>query len=520
MRVLIIETLVIVVAVVVLMQFARERVGPLAPTSSVLDKLIAERCKVMPTTAACAMYTVTPSTPLSRSTNGLPLAMAQKVLELRDGDHFTLTTDMVRNPLLGADIRMFAYNGQLPGPLLLVKQGSRITVDVVNNLDQATTVHWHGLRLDNEYDGVPEITQDPIEPGETYRAVVAFPDRGLFWYHPHVREDYQQEVGLYGPILVYDGVQHASDIVLMLDDIALDSDVRFFADRVDHALMGRFGDELLVNMQREPTIAVTRTARLNLANAAGVRVFNLSIPNAHVVLVGMDNGFMEHGEVVTSVILGPSERAILDVDFPADGQFELQHHSPERSEVMAVLAVAGDAPRARAPEFDATAYRQYLLTEPNKTYTLGVDIPGIDAAAMHHGSEGIEWEDPMKSANAGFTNESLTWFLEDEDGKRNMNITTAWSLGSLVKVRLVNAQNGTHPMQHPIHFHGNRFLVLAVDGVPVKNFAWKDTVLVPIGSTIDILLEASNPGEWLVHCHIPEHMESGMMSLYSVLQDA
>src|SRR3989338_6439156 len=93
-----------------------------------------------------------------------------------------------------------------------------------------------------------------------------------------------------------------------------------------------------------------------------------------------------------------------------------------------------------------------------------------------------------------------------------MNITMQANKGDLVKLRLINPEHSMHPMHHPIHLHGQRFLVLNVNGVPTTNYVWKDTTLVPIGATVDLLVDATNPGEWMLHCHIAEHLESGMMT--------
>ena len=108
----------------------------------------------------------------------------------------------MRKNIAGAELRMLAYNGSIPGPTLHVDQGAQITVQVTNDGDVETTVHWHGLRLENRYDGVPHETQKPIPIGGTFSYKLQFPDAGFYWYHPHVREDYGQEMGLYGTIVV------------------------------------------------------------------------------------------------------------------------------------------------------------------------------------------------------------------------------------------------------------------------------------------------------------------------------
>src|SRR5919109_3638283 len=138
---------------------------------------------------------------LPRETEGLPEARKTELIELADGDEFELEIVPVKKRIGDATVRMLAYNGSVPGPTLKVAQGSTITVHVTNRGDLDATVHWHGIRVENRYDGTHE-TQTPIPVGETFRYEVTFPDPGAYWYHPHIREDYGQELGLYGNLLV------------------------------------------------------------------------------------------------------------------------------------------------------------------------------------------------------------------------------------------------------------------------------------------------------------------------------
>src|SRR6266513_6418106 len=136
------------------------------------------------------------------ATAGLPEVASPDVIRLRDGDRLDLRIGPARKNIGGSELRMLAYNGSVPGPNLHVDQGSQITVQVTNDGDVEATVHWHGLRLENRYDGVPHETQAPIPIGGTFTYQVQFPDAGLYWYHPHIREDYGLEMGLYGNVIV------------------------------------------------------------------------------------------------------------------------------------------------------------------------------------------------------------------------------------------------------------------------------------------------------------------------------
>ncbi|MFI5049691.1 MAG: multicopper oxidase domain-containing protein, partial [Gaiellales bacterium] len=147
---------------------------------------------------------------------------------------------------------MLAYNGSIPGPTLRVREGSEVTVDVTNDTEMEATVHWHGLRLENRYDGTHE-TQAPIPVGASFAYRISFPDPGVYWYHPQNREDYGQEMGLYGNILVepadpdYWPPVHR-EIALTLDDVLLEDGkiAPFSRTETNYVAMGRFGTLLLV----------------------------------------------------------------------------------------------------------------------------------------------------------------------------------------------------------------------------------------------------------------------------------
>jgi FtsP/CotA-like multicopper oxidase with cupredoxin domain len=148
-----------------------------------------------------------------------------------------------------------------------------------------------------------------------------------------------------------------------------------------------------------------------------------------------------------------------------------------------------------------------------------MDDSGMDHAGMDHGGgEGIEWEDDMVEVNRQTTGATMHWrFLDRTTGADSPAIDWRFTVGDRVKIRLINEMASDHPMHHPFHLHGaGRFLVLARDGVTEPNLVWKDTVLVRTGQTVDILFDVTNPGLWMAHCHIAEHMQSGMMFSFKV----
>src|SRR5215212_585373 len=284
--------------------------------------------------------TENPGDVFSTETAGLADVERPSVVRLRDGDSLDMRIGAVRNRIAGDLLRMLAYNGSIPGPTLHVDQGSEITVHVTNDGDVEATVHGHGLRLENRYDGVPEETQAPIPPGGEFTYKVQFPDAGLYWYHPHIREDFAQEMGLYAPIVV-----EPSDpsywpladrqMTITLDDVLIEEGkmVPFHHSGPNFVAMGRFGNVMLVNGEGRFSgeAAVGEVVRLYLVNTANTRIFNFALPGARMKLVGGDSGRVEREEFVEEILLAPSERAALDVLFQEPGEAHLEHRTPDHT---------------------------------------------------------------------------------------------------------------------------------------------------------------------------------------------
>jgi FtsP/CotA-like multicopper oxidase with cupredoxin domain len=493
--------------------------------------------------------------PYLPSANGAtPRARPRELIRLGNGDTLRLRAGLVRRTFKDQTLTMFAFNNQYPGPLLQIPQGAEITVELTNALDQPTTVHWHGVRLDNRFDGTPDLTQQPVPPGGRFTYHLRFPDAGIYWYHPHVREDVQQELGLYGNMLVrsprpdYFSPAHREEI-LMLDDLLLNDDglVPFGADAATHALMGRFGNVLLVNGEPRYSLSVRKgeVIRFYLTNVSNTRTFNLSFPGARMKVVAGDVGNFEREAWVESVVIAPAERYVVHVKFDAAGEVPLLNRVQsldhlfgkfyyETDTLGLVRVAAGAAERNLEAGFaalredsavqrDIERYRSQFGRTPDKTLVLSVEtnsLPFFTQTMMRLDSiyfTPIEWTGTMPGMNWSSTGREVRWVIRDAaTGKENMDIDWAFRRGDVGKIRIVNERQSIHGMQHPIHIHGQRFLVLAVNGVPTTNRAWKDTVLVPVGFTVDLLLDLSNPGRWMLHCHIAEHLTSMMMMAFTV----
>ena len=495
----------------------------------------------------------------SASTSPVAAVRPREVLTLKDGDSISLVAGIVRRTIAGRSVTMYGFNGQSPGPMLRVDQTSHIVVNFTNALSQPTTIHWHGVRLENRYDGTPMPSQAAVAPGATFRYVVTFPDAGIYWYHPHVREDAQQDLGLYGNLFVRSpdaGFFAPADReeVLILDDFLIDDQgtpVPYGADATTHALMGRFGNLFLVNGSAEYTLGVGQGAvvRFFLTNASNTRVFNVSIPGARMKLVGGDVGLIARETWVSNVVIAPAERYIVDVRFDSSGRMPLVNHVQgvdrfrgvffDETDTLGVVTVAPSAAPIATPAAaafgrlrenasvsrDVERYRSRFAVPPDYTLQLTLDTAQTLPFELWQTLRNevwpgtpVEWTGTMPMMDWLATSRQLRWVLRDSVSHReNMNV--AWRLrrGDLVRIRLVNDARILHPMQHPIHIHGQRFLVVAVDGDPMQNLLWKDTALVPAGSTVDLLVEMTNPGTWMLHCHIAEHMESGMHLMFDVV---
>jgi len=468
-----------------------------------------------------------------------------KRIDLEDRAWMQLSPTPVIKHINGKDYSMYGYNKQIPGPLITTTQGNTIIVDVENNIDFETTLHWHGARLENKFDGVPEHTQDAIQPGDRYRQEVYVPDEGIYWYHPHVREDLQQDMGLYGNFLVKPKDTNAynpvnEEEVIILDDLMLDENgenVPYGKEHPNFALMGRFGNVMLVNGSTDymKTFNAGSVVRFYVTNVANTRTFKFSVPGAKMKLVGSDVGRYEEDEFIDDVTIAPAERYIVEVLFEDPGTYVLKHISPlaeydlgeftvVQTPVMTSYETLFNTVRSYEDVIaDIDSYREYFDRPIDKTITLDIEmgesLAGMDHGAMEHDDSGIEWEDTMPAMNATMASEDFQWkIIDEETGEANMDFMWEFEKGDIAKIRIINEEDSAHPMQHPIHFHGQRFLVLSIDGVKQQNLVWKDTVLVPIGSTADLLFDMSNPGDWMFHCHIAEHLSNGMMGMFRVQQ--
>jgi FtsP/CotA-like multicopper oxidase with cupredoxin domain len=333
----------------------------------------------------------------------------------------------------------------------------------------------------------------------------------------------------------------------MLDDLLVGADglTPHGAEAPTHALMGRFGNVLLVNGEPRYALSVKRgeIVRFSLVNASNARIFNLSFTGARMKVVATDVGKFEREAWVSSVVIGPAERYVVDVEFAKAGRVALVNRvqalehmfgriTPE-TDTMGVVAVAQAAVRpSHANSFanlrrntdviaDIDSFRRFFARPVDHTMTLTLrthNLPPAVSAMLMGINASIDWNDGMAMMNWVATGNEVAWVLRDETtGAENMDIAWRFTQGDVVKLRFTNDPNSSHAMQHPIHLHGQRFLVISRNGAANDNLAWKDTAVIPAGESADFLVEMSNPGRWMMHCHVAEHMGSGMMGVFTVV---
>jgi FtsP/CotA-like multicopper oxidase with cupredoxin domain len=401
----------------------------------------------------------------------------------------------------GERVRAWTYNGSLPGPLIRARVGDRVIVHFTNELPQPTTVHWHGVRVPIEMDGVPDISQPETKTGERFTYDFTVRDAGLYWYHPHAFSAAQVGFGLYGALLVDDpddGVGVADELTIVLSDIGFDkTGVPSPADSGGPAGMvfGREGDRVLANGRILPTLFARSGApqRWRIVNAAKSRYFFLDLGGQTFHVIGGDGGLQESPQTMTTLLITPGERAdvIVAPMRPEDGELKLTallynrgYGSIEYRSPVDVLTVAfTDQPTLPAPKMPAV---RRTIPPPSIVGATKVDV--------------VLSLPPMGT-----------------DGKSEFQVNGVpyWKarpfLAALGEKQIWTVRNESK-FAHPFHLHGFFFQPLDDDLQPIRPMAWKDTINVPIDGAVRFLVTFDErPGMWMFHCHILDHAEGGLM---------
>ena len=405
----------------------------------------------------------------------------------------------------GRPFPVWAYDGKVPGPVLRVRLGEAVEVTLRNDLPQETTIHWHGVRVPNAMDGVPGVTQPPIRPGESFTYRFTPKDAGTFWFHPHVRGSEQVERGLYGVLIVDDAepLPWSRDVVWVVDDWLLtpegELDPRFNTRR-DLAHDGRWGNRVTVNgaIGEELVVRAGERIRLRLVNPANGRVFAPDFSALDARVIAVDGLYTARPLPPRGFELAPGNRLDLDVTIPPESRGQtitiVDRFLPQRPFPLASIRVLDEevvTPGFAAPSNPGVPRWEGAVAAPLRAeYVLD---------ARRGGEYGIEWT-INGHAWGGHDEGSLAREFERLDAGR-------WH-----RIRFTNASFRLHPM----HVHGQFFKVLARNGEPVDEPYFRDTVLLRRKETVDVGLVPLDWGRWMLHCHIQEHAEAGMMTLVEV----
>ena len=415
-----------------------------------------------------------------------------------------LTAKLADVQIDGKTVHAWTYNGGLPGPLIKTRVGDRLIVHFRNELDEPTTVHWHGVRVPIEMDGVPGISQPEVKKGESFTYDFVVRDAGLYWYHPHVMSAAQVGFGLYGALLVEDtddGVGVSDQVTLVLSDIGVDEKGRLEpADSGGSAGMvfGREGNYVLVNGRTHPTIRARSGApqRWRIVNAAKSRFFYLDLDGQPFTVIGSDGGIQERQVTTDIVLVTPGER--VDV-------------------IVAPKGKAGTPLMLRAMLYNrGYGSVEYRAVEEILTIEFTKEAP-IVAKPVN-----VTRAIPVTSA-AGATPVDFVLSLPPMKNNKSeflVNGVPSWKakpyLAKLGEKQLWIVKNESD-WDHPFHLHGFFFQVVDEQGNPVRPIALKDTVNVPMKTTVRLLVTFDErPGEWMFHCHILDHADGGLMGTVKV----
>ena len=459
---------------------------------------------------------------------GLPALMGgfRSVMTTAEAAISDLTIGPAQVSLVGEgypETSVWAFNGTVPGPVIRARQGDRLEITVLNELAEPTTVHWHGLRVPVGMDGVPFLSQPPIDPGRTFTYAFDLKDAGTFWYHPHFNSSEQVGRGLYGALIVDELEPPAVDreLIWVLDDWRLDRDAALapFGNRHDMSHAGRIGNSATINgtIRERETVRAGERVRLRLINAANARTFGLTFRDLDPWIMSLDGqpvtprrlgheaitlGAGMRADLILDMTGDPgSESLVVDGHYGTDYAYELIRLTYESADP--IEAGGNEPPRPIAP--NPIAEPDLASAMRHRLVFAGGAMGGMNGAMM-----GGQMMSMQELAEKG-----RLWAINDvvpEDIYREPSLLHV-ERGSSNLVELVN----NSAFEHPIHVHGHTFRVLSRNGKAVPGQPFRDTVLLGVDETVEIAFVADNPGKWMIHCHVLEHQSSGMMGVVEVI---
>lgn len=410
---------------------------------------------------------------------------------------------------------LWTYNSMTPGPEIRVKQGDRVRVRLTNNLEEPTSIHWHGIRIDNRMDGVAGLTQDAVPPGETFDYEFVAPDAGTYWYHAHNKSWSQVARGLYGPLIVEElepAFDSDHDLTLVIDDWRLDGDgaldVSSLGSLMDWSHGGRLGNWMTVNGESLPVFDMRggEAYRLRLINACNSRVLELDPVKLGAKVLAYDGQPLPAPTMLDyrPFLLGPAQR--VDLLVVPENDFALEEVSGDKPFAFAAFTVSDGGAAALSP-FPSLPLNSIPEPDLDNATTVRLDMTG---GAMG-GFNDIVYQGKK---------------LEGEDFRRTRQVWAFNGVANLAEEPLFRASRGeTIVLEtvnntgwvHAMHLHGHHFRVTDRSGATANDGQpWRDTFLIGPEQTTKIAFVADNPGMWLLHCHMLEHAAAGMNTWFEV----
>lgn len=478
---------------------------------------MAERISLMSTRRGFLKASVAASGMVTSSSLGVRSAMAGKI---------ELTAGPASVSLVGEGYpktAVWAFDGQVPGPVIRARQGERLEIAVRNDLPEPTTIHWHGLRVPIGMDGVPHLSQKPIEPGEIFTYDFPLEDAGTYWYHPHFDSSEQVGRGLYGALIVEESDPPKVDreLLWVLDDWRLDQDasIAAFGSMHDASHSGRIGNSVTINgtIPDLESVRAGERLRLRLINAANARTFGLDFRGLDPWIIAFDGQpVAPHRLGERLLTLGAGMRADLILDMTGDPLSESlvvdAHYGRNFAYELIRFSYQDAAPLEGSSGLEPRALKKNPIAEPDLTSAdhhrlvfEGGAMGGMTGAMMggrHMGMRELAGRGRLWAINGQVP----------DDIYREPPLLRVRH-GSSQIIELVNRT----AFEHPIHLHGHSFRVIRRNDGEEPYQPFRDTVLLGVDETIEIAFVAENPGQWMLHCHVLEHQGSGMMGVVEVV---
>lgn len=422
--------------------------------------------------------------------------------EAKTHDYELIAAPLDMELVPGHRTSVWAYGGQAPGLELRARQGDWLRVRFINRLPEPSTIHWHGIRLPLEMDGVPYVSQLPVLPGEYFDYRFRVPDAGSFWYHPHTASGEQLGRGLVGPLIVEEreptGFRHERTLSLKSWHVDGQGVFAEFSVLREAARGGTPGRLTTVNGEAAPTLELPagQIVRLRILNLDNTLTYRLNLPDAEARIYALDGNPVTPRPLGKEYWLGPGMRIELGLRVPAAGVELPLRNGPLR--LATLKSVDGDG----APGDWPAALPANPVPEPDlaaaESLRFNFEWAGALSANMEQGGAFKFWQINGQA-----------WDINDKSCAERPIVTLRQGRSYIFELRNVSQY------QHPIHLHGMAFKVLDSNRRKIDPY-FTDTYLLGRNETARVALVADNPGVWMFHCHVIDHMETGLMAAIKV----